>query len=342
MNAPDYSAYQPLFSKFGISPEAMQAVIGRWQQTHRYYHTEAHLQFLLQRIEALSGANKITSQQKDVLIMAAFFHDAIYDPTAPDNEEQSAKLFRQLSAAHTDTESVIQIIHDSKTHAPQSELSALFCEMDMAIVTHSSFEELLAWEKGISKEYQFVDYGLYKQHRIAFLEQCARQYKANEANLQNLIAYVHQHRPAIGLYAGSFNPLHNGHLNILQKAEKIFEKVIVAKGINPEKDTDAELSTLSSILKYRQVENFKGLLTDYITEKEKHADITLVRGLRNGDDLSYEVNQLRFMEDMKPDLKVVFIRCDKQFEHISSSAIRNLEKISKGLGDKYIPTENTN
>jgi phosphopantetheine adenylyltransferase len=40
---------------------------------------------------------------------------------------------------------------------------------------------------------------------------------------------------------------------------------------------------------------------------------------------------------MKPDLKVVFIRCDKQFEHISSSAIRNLEKINKGLGDKYLP-----
>jgi phosphopantetheine adenylyltransferase len=43
------------------------------------------------------------------------------------------------------------------------------------------------------------------------------------------------------------------------------------------------------------------------------------------------------MEEMKPDLKVVFIRCDKQFEHISSSAIRNLEKINKGLGDKYLP-----
>jgi phosphopantetheine adenylyltransferase len=91
------------------------------------------------------------------------------------------------------------------------------------------------------------------------------------------------------------------------------------------------------VLQFRQHEEFAGLLTDYLATKEEHADVTLVRGLRNGDDLDYEVNQLRFMEEMKPDLKVVFIRCDKQFEHISSSAIRNLEKINKGLGDKYLP-----
>jgi len=209
----------------------------------------------------------------------------------------------------------------------------------MSVVTDSDFEALLTWERGIAREYQFVDYSLYKVGRISFLEHCIEAFPKNKTNLQNLVAYLKHHKPRIGIYAGSFNPFHHGHLNILEKAERIFDKIIVARGINPEKDNQLTNKRPTGVLKYRQVEGFTGLLTDYITSKEEHADITLIRGLRNGDDLAYEVNQQRFMEDMKPNLKVVFIRCDMQFEHISSSAIRNLEKISKGLGDKYVPVE---
>jgi pantetheine-phosphate adenylyltransferase len=207
----------------------------------------------------------------------------------------------------------------------------------MAIVTRSDFRTLLAWEKGIAKEYQFVDYSLYKMGRILLLEHFTKAYPENKANLQNLIGYLQHHKPQIGIYAGSFNPFHNGHLNILEKAEHIFDKVIVAQGINPEKEAASASLKKLAVLKYRQIEHFGGLLTGYLTSKEEHADVVLVRGLRNGDDLGYEVNQLRFMEDMKPGLKVVFIRCDMQFEHISSSAIRNLEKIKEGLGNKYLP-----
>jgi pantetheine-phosphate adenylyltransferase len=337
MDTTDYASYQSLFSQYGMNTTSMQEIISRWQEPHRFYHTEAHLQSLITGIEALFESHRITPQQKDVLLMTAFFHDAVYDPMAQDNEEQSAALFSRMAPSSSDSDLIKQFILDTKTHQPTSALSALFSDLDMAIVTKSDFVTLLTWEKGIAREYQFLDYSLYKQHRLIFLEQCAKQFEQNRANLQTLIAYVRVHRPSIGVYAGSFNPFHNGHLNILQKAEKVFDKVIVAKGTNPEKEDQTEVTKPSGILKFRQVENFKGLLTNYVTEKEKHAAITLVRGLRNGDDLAYEVNQLRFMEDMKPGLKVVFIRCDQQFEHISSSAIRNLEKISKGLGNKYLP-----
>jgi len=53
----------------------------------------------------------------------------------------------------------------------------------------------------------------------------------------------------------------------------------------------------------------------------------LIRGLRNGYDLDYELNQYEFLKQMKSDLKVVFIPCDKEFGHISSSAIRALYKV---------------
>lgn len=339
MNIADYTAYHPLFSRYGMNPAAIHELIVRWRETHRHYHNESHLKFLLQAIEKLHVRQQITEDQRDSLLMTAFFHDVVYDPVSQQNEEESARLFSELTQPLADSDQIVQMILDTKTHAPQSELSGIFSGLDMAVVSNSDFEALLAWEKGIAKEYQFVDYSLYKTGRTTFLEGCIQAFPQNKANLQNLLAYLNQYKPRIGIYAGSFNPFHNGHLNILEKAEKIFDKVIVARGINPEKDIEPKTSRPTGVLKYRQVENFAGLLTDYIASKEEHTQVTLVRGLRNGDDLSYEVNQLRFMEDMKPDLKVVFIRCDMQFEHISSSAIRNLEKISRGLGSKYVPVE---
>jgi phosphopantetheine adenylyltransferase len=52
--------------------------------------------------------------------------------------------------------------------------------------------------------------------------------------------------------------------------------------------------------------------------------------------LDYEDNQLKFIKDFKKDINVVFIRCDEEFEHISSSAIRSLESFRPGSGDKYL------
>jgi pantetheine-phosphate adenylyltransferase len=337
MNPVDYTSYYSLFAQYGMNLTAMQDVVSRWQEPHRHYHNESHLQFLLREIEKLAGQGHISTAQKEILLMIAFFHDVVYDATAGDNEEKSATLFSQLTQETDHTQSITQAILDTKTHQPRNDISRIFSDLDMAVVTRSDFTELLAWEKGIAREYQFVDYSLYKMGRIALLEHFSKQYPENQVNLQNLMYYLQYHKPQIGIYAGSFNPFHNGHLNILEKAERIFDKVIVAQGINPEKETASASLKKLAVLKYRQIEHFSGLLTDYISSKEEHAQVVLVRGLRNGDDLSYEVNQLRFMEDMKPGLKVVFIRCDMQFEHISSSAIRNLEKIEKGLGNKYLP-----
>ena len=54
----------------------------------------------------------------------------------------------------------------------------------------------------------------------------------------DMIDILETWRPKIGLYAGSFNPFHKGHLNIIMKAEEIFDKVIIARGINPTKKNE--------------------------------------------------------------------------------------------------------
>lgn len=331
-----YQKYAPLFAFFGI--KKADVIARYWQAPHRFYHTETHLKFLLDEIEKLHQLDSINDHARNILLLTAFFHDIVYEPLANDNEEQSAKLLEKMvNARYPDAQIAQEIIRDTKTHHPQSQLSELFCSLDMYIVESGNFTELLEWERQIFKEYQMIDYKLYKMGRLKVLRDFARRYPKNAHNLQNLIEYIEQHKPKIGIYAGSFNPFHNGHLNILQKAERVFDKVIIAKGVNPEKQQGDKMGENSSVLKYRQYETFTGLLTDYASSKEEDTDMTIVRGLRNGDDLDYEVNQLRFMEEMKPEIKLIFINCDKQFEHISSSSIRNLERIKTGLGQKYLP-----
>lgn len=331
-----YQKYASLFASFGI--KQVDVIAQHWQASHRFYHTEAHLRFLINEIEKLHTLSSINDQARNILLLAAFFHDIVYEPTANDNEEKSAAMLdKMVNARYPDAQIVKDIILDTKTHEPQSQLSEVFCALDMYIVENGSFSELQKWEFQIFKEFQMIDYKFYKMGRLKVLREFAERYPKNAHNLQNLIEYVEDYKPRVGIYAGSFNPFHNGHLNILQKAERVFDKVIIAKGVNPEKHNNDKMGEDSSVLKYRQYETFMGLLTDYASSKEQDTDMTIIRGLRNGDDLDYEVNQLRFMEEMKPDIKLIFINCDKQFEHISSSSIRNLERIREGLGKKYLP-----
>jgi pantetheine-phosphate adenylyltransferase len=150
----------------------------------------------------------------------------------------------------------------------------------------------------------------------------------------------------LAIYAGSFRPFHIGHLNIVDKMEKIFGygNIMIAIGVNPSKVTTPmdQSELLDRALKLSKgldvpVEVYTTFLHELIEKKELEGyNVILVRGLRNGDDLDYEDNQLKFIKDFKKDVNVVFIRCDEEFEHISSSAIRALESFRPGSGEKYL------
>ena len=166
----------------------------------------------------------------------------------------------------------------------------------------------------------------------------------------------------LAIYPGSFDPFTVVHLNVLEKAEAIFgkENTFICVGINPKKVL-TELGSLSAFndvssilnnkmntkinliknqLPSKNVDGYIGFLTDYIFEKEKEGyDVTVIRGLRNGYDLDYEYNQTRFMWDMKPDLKIVYIPCDPIYAHVSSTAYRDLEAIKPGSGHQYLARE---
>jgi pantetheine-phosphate adenylyltransferase len=144
----------------------------------------------------------------------------------------------------------------------------------------------------------------------------------------------------VGIYAGSFNPFHIGHWDILNQAIELFDTVIVARGQNPSKTTDKVPLPVKSIRNCgAECAEITGLLTDYISESEKAnpgVKYWLIRGLRNGADLQYEQNQLAFYRGLKKDIRIVFLSPSKDVEHVSSSALRGIRPYSESEYLKYV------
>lgn len=284
--------------------------IERYNEPHRFYHNLNHIIRMFNDAE-----NK--GILSDELFLSIFFHDIIYNPKSNDNEELSA----ELSYKYLKNEQIKQAILDTKNHQPQNQLSKQLCELDLSVL-YNDYEAFVEYENKIFKEYQFVDYLSYKTKRLEIL--------SNFGVNPDWLNYIKYFKPKIGFYVGSFNPFHVGHYNILKKAENIFDKVIIGRGVNPEKNN--KIVGLPYKIQNRQIEDYDGLLTDFISNLKY--DVTLIRGLRNSNDLQYELTQYRFLQDLYPNIKVVSLFCDKEFEHISSSSIRNLEKYDKH--EKYL------
>jgi pantetheine-phosphate adenylyltransferase len=291
-------------------------VLKRYQEHHRYYHTVNHLTDV---ISYLLNENALD----DELFLASVYHDAVYNPKANDNEERSAELFlneskhSKLNKSQIDL--VCQLILDTKTHKPSNLKSEIFINADLNIF-NQPLSMLIEFEHKIFKEYQFADFKIYQKNRIDVLNQLN-----SNGKLDSIIDYVSAKKPSIGVFCGSFNPFHKGHYNVLQKAERIFDKVIIAFGKNPDKiDRTWEVP---EIIKNRQIETYNGLLTDFV--QSLNYDVVVVKGLRNSTDFQYEQNQYRYIQELMPGIKIINIFCDKEFEHISSSGIRTLEKFNR-------------
>lgn len=128
--------------------------------------------------------------------------------------------------------------------------------------------------------------------------------------------------------AGSFDPPTLGHLNIIERSLKIFDKIIVGLGTNITKQpilTVAErMELLKAILKNHknvEVTSFDGLLTAFARRKNCRI---LLRGIRNMSDYEYESQMAMANKALHPELETVFMMTEGKFSHLSSSFIREI------------------
>ena len=144
------------------------------------------------------------------------------------------------------------------------------------------------------------------------------------------------------VFAGTFDPPTLGHKDIVLKCLELFDEVIVAILINPNKrplfSEEARLTMLRKVFaayKNVRVLAYDGLTVDLL--KRENAKF-YVRGIRNGTDYDYEA-QLNYINmDMYKEMITVFLPTRQEFLHISSSLVKDALKFNKNV-DKYIPEE---
>ncbi|APX73020.1 pantetheine-phosphate adenylyltransferase [Companilactobacillus allii] len=137
----------------------------------------------------------------------------------------------------------------------------------------------------------------------------------------------------IGIYAGSFDPVTNGHLDIIRRSSKLFDKLIVATMTNTSKEymfsyeekkefIENEIKDLSNVVVIDGSEQ----LTTKLAQKY-HANV-LVRSMRSGDDFVYEAGIASVNKVLDKNIETIFLLADVKYANISSSMIKEVAKFN--------------
>lgn len=144
----------------------------------------------------------------------------------------------------------------------------------------------------------------------------------------------------IAIYPGSFDPITNGHIDILKSGAEIFDKVIIAVSYNINKEgflpVDVRVKLIEEAVKdipNVEVDKFEGLTVEYA--KKRGASV-LLRGLRTSFDFEYELQLSQTNHSLYNDIKTVFLITKPEYNFISSSCVREI-LVNKGDISKFVP-----
>lgn len=252
--------------------------------------------------------------------LTALYHDCYYEPMEKLNEQKSAAKVR-----------IVDISDDVKNKILKTTYKFIDDDIRnffLADISHwnRTQEEIFEVERLMFEEYQMVDFCTYRTERIKILNDL----KAKDLPIDFIkgielsISWLKAFKPKIGWFCGSFNPFTIGHFDILKKAEKMFDKVVIIQGVNPNKTNhDNSLKTIDKLKKYEIYENVTDIpkLLETVCYKP-----TLIRGIRNNDDVLDSQNWINCMKEFA-DVECCLIFGDVTHSHISSSFVRNIASL---------------
>ena len=144
------------------------------------------------------------------------------------------------------------------------------------------------------------------------------------------------------MFAGSFDPVTNGHVQVVKQAKTIYDNVIVALGKNENKQYTFDKFTRLKMLEAAfsgiegvAVTDFDGLLVDFLKSKRVTDN---VRGIRNDEDMAYEEKMYDYNKKLYPEIKNVYLHAEGDFCAISSTKIREMLKNGEDVS-AYLPEE---
>lgn len=144
----------------------------------------------------------------------------------------------------------------------------------------------------------------------------------------------------IAIYPGSFDPLTNGHLDIISRASRIVEKLIVAVLQNSQKQPLFEIPDRMEMIRQTtlhlpnvEVDSFDGLLVDYVGKRGGHA---VVRGIRAISDYESELQMALLNRRMRPAMETIFLMASEEYSFVSSRMIKEIFRLG-GDVSSFVP-----
>ncbi len=321
-------------------------VLAAYSEPHRYYHNVSHIEHMLRVFRRFDS--RLTQDESDLLYDAILYHDFVYQVGASDNEEKSYEAFLLAKPNYSDQDKEIVkglIMATKSPFDPKTELEKLMLFIDWSHFVEDP-RKLHEVNVNIFKEFQKYPFADYVKGRDTFLkgaENIPDKFVGDfvdQATIDVLKEGIKKSqdlsvvfRPRIGIYIGSFKPLHIGHKHIIEKAEKNFDKVIIVQAVNTSKKDVTARPLPKHYDNYQTVVVDSGKAADEIIKDivDNYADYYIIRGLRNGFDLSAEQSYMFHLKNMGVTIPILHYVCDPEFQNISSSDIRALEAVGKSM-----------
>jgi pantetheine-phosphate adenylyltransferase len=146
----------------------------------------------------------------------------------------------------------------------------------------------------------------------------------------------------LAVYPGSFDPLTNGHVDIISRGARLFDRIIVAILVNAEKSPlftmDERVEITRSVFKTHsnvEVDTFDGLLVDYVERRDAQV---IVRGLRAVSDFEFEFQMALMNRHIEPTLETVFMMPAEQYTYLSSRLIKEVFSLGGTVTGLVPPT----